>query len=128
MVYDLTRDGLGAHLAAARTAGLRLAERIAANEHVALVVEPELDIVCPFLRAPSASAIAAASERAFDALAQRGWHVAKLRLESGWLRRRHPWIEPDAETTTALRCCLMKPEHLAVADELADALAAALAG
>jgi hypothetical protein len=28
---------------------------------------------------------------------------------------------------TALRCCLLKPEHLGVVDELADALIAALA-
>ena len=125
--FPLTVDGLGTFVGGARRAGLALAAALGADERLALVVEPELDIVCPFLRAPSASAIAAASERAFDALAQRGWHVAKLRLESGWLRRRHPWIEPDAETTTVLRLCLMKPEHFEVVDELARAVTAALA-
>ena len=39
-----------------------------------------------------------------------GWHVATLRTEQG----------------TALRCCLLKPEHLGVVDELAEALAGAL--
>ena len=52
----------------------------------------------------------AAAERAFAALARDGWHVATLRTERG----------------TALRCCLLKPEHLGVVDRLADALAGAL--
>src|SRR5437763_763255 len=125
--FPLTVDGLGTFVGGARRAGLALAAALGADERLALVVEPELDIVCPFLRAPSASAIAAASERAFDALAQRRWHVAKLRLEGGWPRRRHPRIQPDAETTTVLRLCLMKPEHFEVVDELARAVTAALA-
>ena len=79
---------------------------------VELVVEPELDIVCVFARRPSAAAITEASERAFEALARTGWHVAKLRLETEWLRRSHPWIEADAPTATVVRLCLIKPEHL----------------
>jgi glutamate/tyrosine decarboxylase-like PLP-dependent enzyme len=124
--FPLTAVGLGAFLGAARRAGRTLAAAVEAEERLALVVEPELDIVCPFARAATASAISAASERAFDGLAERGWHVAKLRLDTAWLRRRHAWIEADAETTTVLRCCLMKPEHLGVVDELADALTTAL--
>ena len=122
----LTRDGLGAHLAAARQAGLRLAERIRAAENVELVVEPELDIVCALARLPKASAVSAASDRAFDALAQEGWHVAKLRAATDWLRARHPWIDADAGTVTVVRCCLMKREHLDVVDLLADALVRSL--
>ena len=38
-----------------------------------------------------------------------------------------PWIEADAPTATVVRLCLIKPEHLAVVDELADRLVAALA-
>jgi glutamate/tyrosine decarboxylase-like PLP-dependent enzyme len=125
--FPLTADGLGTFLGAARRAAQALAATLEAEERLAVVVEPELDIVCPFARASSASAISAASERAFDRLAERGWHVAKLRLDTAWLRRRHAWIEADAETTTVLRCCLMKPEHLAVTEELAHALTQALA-
>jgi glutamate/tyrosine decarboxylase-like PLP-dependent enzyme len=125
--FPLTADGLGVFLGAARRAARALAAALEADERLALVVEPELDIVCPFARAPGASAISAASERAFDQLAEQGWHVAKLRLDTSWLRRRHPWIEADAESTTVLRCCLMKPEHLAIADELAGAVSQALA-
>ncbi len=46
----LTRAGLGTHVAAARQAGLRLARRMADDERTALVVEPELDIVCCLAR------------------------------------------------------------------------------
>jgi len=119
----LTRDGLGAHLAGARAAALALVERL--RDRLELVVEPELDIVCVFPRLSSAAAISAATERAFEELAASGWHVAKLRLETGWLLRSHPWVEPDAATTTVLRLCLIKPEHLAVVDELAERLVAA---
>jgi glutamate/tyrosine decarboxylase-like PLP-dependent enzyme len=119
----LTRDGLGTHLAGARAAALGLAARL--RDELELVVEPELDIVCAFPRLASAAAITAAVDGAFDALALSGWHVAKLRLETEWLRSSQPWIEPDAVTTTVLRLCLMKPEHLAVVDELAERLVAA---
>jgi glutamate/tyrosine decarboxylase-like PLP-dependent enzyme len=99
----LTRAGLGRHVAAARSAALELAALLDADERTRLVVEPELDIVCVLPTAESGSA-----ERAFDTLAADGWHVAKLRLADG---------------TTALRCCLLKREHAAVAPQLAAALA-----
>jgi glutamate/tyrosine decarboxylase-like PLP-dependent enzyme len=119
----LTRDGLGAHLAAARAAGLALADAV--RDDLELVVEPELDIVCLFPGYPSAAAITAACDRAFETLAAAGWHVAKLRLDTEWLRRSRPWLEADAQTATVLRLCLIKPEHLAVVGELAERLVAA---
>jgi glutamate/tyrosine decarboxylase-like PLP-dependent enzyme len=122
----LQRDGgLGAELARTRAAGQALAARIAADDRVALVVEPELDIVCVLAR--DAADPSAAAEHAFTALAADGWHVATVRLDTAWARRRHPWLPADAPTVTALRCCLLKPEHLGVVDELADALIGALA-
>jgi glutamate/tyrosine decarboxylase-like PLP-dependent enzyme len=123
----LTRAGLGAHLAGARAAALALARALARSDQVALVVEPELDIVCPFPRLKRASEISARCDLAFDSLAAAGWHVAKLRCDSSWLRRRHPWIEVDEERVTTLRCALMKPEHLELAEEIAAALVQHLA-
>ncbi|MGH2850579.1 MAG: pyridoxal-dependent decarboxylase, partial [Solirubrobacteraceae bacterium] len=121
----LSRAGLGAQLAGAREAALALVAAL--GEEVALVVAPELDIVCPFPRtAPAASAISAACERAFDTLAAAGWHVAKLRVDTAWLRRSHPWVDADAEAVTTLRLVLMKPSHLPIAGELARALEAHL--
>jgi glutamate/tyrosine decarboxylase-like PLP-dependent enzyme len=123
----LERDrGLGAQLARTRAAGVALAERVAADDRVALVVEPELDIVCVLARDAADPSVAA--ERAFATLAAQGWHVATVRLDAAWARRRNPWLPAGADTVTALRCCLLKPEHLDVVDELAAALIAALAG
>jgi glutamate/tyrosine decarboxylase-like PLP-dependent enzyme len=99
----LTRTGLGRHLAAARSAALELAALLDADERTELVLEPELDIVC-FRSATDPDA----AERAFDTLAEDGWHVAKLRLDDG---------------TTVLRCCLLKQEHAGIARDLAAALA-----
>jgi hypothetical protein len=123
----LSRDGLGAHLAGARAAALRVADALE-DSPLALVVPPDLDIVCPFPASGTASEISARCERAFDTLAADGWHVAKLRVDAEWLAARHPGVVVDAPEVTTLRCCLMKPEHLAVADELAAALVAHLAG
>src|SRR5262249_48663607 len=120
----LTREGLGQHVAATRAAGVILAERLEATGGVATVVDPALDSLCSCARGPSASDIPASTERAFDALARDGWHLAKLRLGTDWLRRRHPWVEADSPTVTVLRSCLLKREHLDVAPGLADATAA----
>ncbi len=124
--FPLDRAGLGATLAAARGAALDLGARVRAQGHV-LVAEPQLDIVCPFPRLSSASAVSAACETAFDRLATQGIHAAKLRVETAWLRRSHPWLQDDAPTVTTLRHCLMKPEHALHTAELAGAIDAALA-
>jgi len=115
----LTREGLGAHVAASRAAALALARELRARD-VALLVDPELDIVCPFPRAASTAAVSERCERAFHSLAQAGWHVAKLRVAAAWLAKRHPWLAVDTETVTTLRLVLMKPSHLGVAAALAD--------
>ena len=104
--------------------GCALAARLGADPRVAVLVEPELDIVCCLARRDDASA---AAERAFAALAADGWHVATLRAGTAWARRRHPWLSDAEPTVTALRCCLLKREHLGVVDPLAEALGAALA-
>jgi glutamate/tyrosine decarboxylase-like PLP-dependent enzyme len=119
----LTRAGLGRHVAAAREAALRAAAALDADPRTTVLLEPEVDIVCCLPAGASASAASAAAERAFDTLAAAGWHVAKLRVDTDWLRLRHAEVEPDAATTTVLRCCLLKREHAAIAGELAPALA-----
>jgi len=119
----LTREGLGRHLAAARSAALGTAVALDAETRTTVVVPPDVDIVCAMAAGASAATASAATTRAFDTLADDGWHVAKLRVATGWLRGRHPELEPDAETTVVLRCCLLKQGHAAVADDLAVALA-----
>lgn len=119
----LTRAGLGRHVAGARTAALDVAAALETDERTALVVDPQLDIVCVLPAGASASAAGSAATRAFETLAGSGWHVAKLRVATDWLRRRHPAVTPDAPATTVLRCCLLKREHADVAPQLALALA-----
>ena len=114
----LTRDGLGSHLAGARSAALRLAKRIRGLDGWTLVLDPDLDIVCWHPARASASAVSAATDAAFDDLAQRGWHVAKLNVSADDLH-----LEADQPTATVLRSTLMKPEHAAVVDAFADTLA-----
>jgi len=125
--FPLTREGLGRHLAGARAAALSLAGALGADPRTTLVVDPELDIVCVLPAGASAAAAGAATDRAFDTLAADGWHVAKLRVTTAWLRERHPEMEADADTTAALRCCLLKEQHESVAAELAEAVASHLA-
>ena len=121
LAMPLTRPGLGSQLAASRAAAQRLAGALA-NYELATVATPELDIVCPFPRLSRASQISARCERAFDSLASAGWHAAKIRLRTAWLRRAHPGIEQDADEVTALRLVLMKPAHAGIVDQLAEVL------
>jgi len=119
----LERAGLGRHLAAARGAAEATAAALAADPRTELLLDPETDIVCVLPAEASAAAIGAAAVRAFDSLAEVGWHVAKLRVGTDWLRRTHPHVIADAPVVTVLRCCLLKQEHAAVAVELAASLA-----
>ncbi len=123
----LDRDGLGAILADGRRAAQRIAQRIAQSDAAQLVVDPELDIVCMHASAPTTSEISRRSQYAFDRLAEAGWHVAKLQVDSSWLVGTGGAVTVDSEQTTVLRSCVMKPEHLAVADEFADAVISFLA-
>ncbi|MDQ4115081.1 MAG: hypothetical protein M3306_28910, partial [Actinomycetota bacterium] len=77
--------------------------------------------------APTTSEISRRSQYAFDRLAEAGWHVAKLQVDSSWLVGTGGAVMVDSEQTTVLRSCVMKPEQLAVADEFADAVISFLA-
>ncbi|MFM7552933.1 MAG: pyridoxal phosphate-dependent decarboxylase family protein, partial [Actinomycetota bacterium] len=81
----LTRDGLAEHLAGARTAAVSLAARLDGLDGWRAVTAPDLDIVCWHRDLPTASAISAAADADFDALARAGWHVAKLRVDPAML-------------------------------------------
>lgn len=118
----LTRQGLGGILAGGRTAALRVAELIEDHPAISLAVQPELDIVCPFLKCDTTSQVSEASQLAFASLARVGWHVAKLKVSSEWLCTIHPGIRSDSESAVILRSGFMKPEHAALADSYVEAL------
>lgn len=115
----LTREGLGSHLAGARSAALALADHIRLLDGWTLVLEPDLDIVCWYPTRTTASAVTAATDVAFQQLAERGWHVAKLVVSATDLG-----LEADQPTATVLRSTLMKPEHADIVDVFAGVLAA----
>src|SRR5215217_5621292 len=94
----LTRAGLGRHLAAARGAGLATAAALDADPRTTVVLMPETDIVCVLPAGASAAGASEAATRAFDTLADDGWHVAKLRVDTAWLRAGHPQVVADAAT------------------------------
>ena len=83
-----------------------------------LVLEPDLDIVCWYPTGTTASAVTAATDSAFQHLAERGWHVAKLVVSATDLG-----LEADQPTVTVLRSTLMKPEHAGIVDDFAATLA-----
>lgn len=113
----LTRAGLGEHLAGARAAAVSLAARLEALDGWRLVAAPDLDIVCWHRDLPTATAVTAACDADYDALAARGWHVAKLRVDPAMAG-----VEADAPTATVLRATLMKPVHAAMVEPLVAAL------
>ncbi len=113
----LTRAGLGEHLAGARAAAVSLAARLEALDGWRVVAAPDLDIVCWHRDLPTATAVTAACDADYDRLAERGWHVAKLRVDPAMAG-----VEADAPTATVLRATLMKPEHAAMVEPLAAAL------
>jgi tyrosine decarboxylase / aspartate 1-decarboxylase len=83
---------------------------------------PELDIVVWASSEPTASEVSTRSREIFEAAAARGLHLALLTvpmaLGSAWW----PDLRPDVPTVTCLRSCLMKPEHEAWVDRIADIL------
>src|SRR4051812_7337190 len=66
-VFPLDGDGFGAILRACRAAALGLADRLRDDDRLALVIEPELDIVCYHPRRPSLSETDTASEAMLSA-------------------------------------------------------------
>lgn len=87
--------------------------------------EPELDIVVWALDAPDRAAASRRAQAVFDAAAARSLHLALLkvpgRLASAWW----PGLGQGAEVVTALRSCLMKPEHREWLPRIAELLDAA---
>ncbi|HEU4657840.1 MAG TPA: aminotransferase class I/II-fold pyridoxal phosphate-dependent enzyme [Capillimicrobium sp.] len=121
-VFPLERDdGLGAMLGACRRAALRWADLLRSDDRLALLLEPELDIVTAFPRRPSVSEIDAASASVLEA----GMtdpddpvFLSVLRVDGDALCELHPDVVRDAEGARVLRSVLMKPEHELTIDQL----------
>lgn len=112
-------------LTASRHAALSLHRHLSADSRYLAGLEPELDIVVWTQAAADRSAAGRRAQATFDAAARQQLHLALLRvpdrLSSAWW----PALENNAETVTALRSCLMKPEHQTWLPEIVARLDAA---
>ncbi|MFT6398220.1 MAG: glutamate/tyrosine decarboxylase-like PLP-dependent enzyme [Bradymonadia bacterium] len=123
--------GLGDSLAAGRRAALAWAELIRSEPGLALLVEPQTDILCfaPMLAGtPKATAISAATEAVFRAGMVEGddaFFLAKFRVSRSQAEALWPHVVWDAEEVVVLRSTLMKPEHEALVPRLHELVVAA---
>lgn len=111
--------GFGPVLRATREAALDWAERLRGSDVLALVLEPELDILAfyPLTAGHKASEISAQTDRVFAAGMSAGSesvYLAKLVVPRALVEGRSTGVEWDRPTLTVLRSCLMKPEHRAL--------------
>jgi glutamate/tyrosine decarboxylase-like PLP-dependent enzyme len=117
--------GLGPELLAGRRAALAAALRARAGGRLAVVIEPELDILTfapmrPDER-PSASEITARTERIFARCQHdrdRPMYLAKWRVGGQLGRLVLPSIEWDTDGCAVIRSVLMKPEHETIVEDL----------
>lgn len=125
-VLPLQADaGLGPILAAGLRAARALADRLDASERYATVLPPETDIVVYAPLAESLRALDAHSQRIFDAGMtdpDDPLFLSLYRLDADRLGRRFPDLDLDASHARVLRSVLMKPEHEAWVDPIADRL------
>lgn len=111
-VFPLTREGLGAVLAAGRRAALEWYRLLTESQVAEPFVVPETDIVTLLPRAATASEVDAMSARALhegmggdDPV-----YLSTLRVDAERLARLHPGVRPDTAQARILRSVLMKPE------------------
>lgn len=95
-----------------REAALRLYKKLNGDSRFLTAFEPELDIVIFVPRADSVSEASALSRKVFDAVAERGLHLAVAELPVKFWEANLGAMKRDRETMTCLRSVLMKPEHL----------------
>jgi glutamate/tyrosine decarboxylase-like PLP-dependent enzyme len=110
----LQREGAMAQLLAKCLAGARsLAAALRGSRGYALLFDPPLDIVTYFPRAPTASAISAATDAVFRRAesAAEPVYLAKVTVNAERFRALHPEVTIDAPSVTILRSCLMRPEQ-----------------
>ena len=122
-------SGLGTELLACRRAALAAAMRARAGGRLALVIEPELDILtlAPLRRDERvrASEISARTERIFLSCQndrERPFYLAKWRVSASLGALALPTVEWDVDSCTVLRSVLMKPEHATIVEDLISRL------
>ena len=108
-----------------REAAQRLYGSIAAEERFVPGPAPELDIVVWAVRAGSIAESSRRAQEVFNRAAKRDLHLALAHLPAQFFSG-GGWSAGKGDTVTCLRSVLMKPEHLAWVDEIAERLGQAL--
>lgn len=98
-------------LAAGREAALALQRHLKNHADYIAGPDPELDTVVWMLAAGSRSAASRRAHAVFAHAAQHDLHLALLRVPDELACHWAPHLTADSQTVTALRSCLMKPEH-----------------
>lgn len=115
--------GLGPVLASTLRAAQSFANRVRGSDVLALLREPQLDIVNYYPVGERASDVDRLSRVVFKTLmeADPPVYLSLLKVDSRLLRG----VATDVPTVSVLRSVLMKPEHEAATDYLVDAIEAA---
>ncbi|HVC28044.1 MAG TPA: pyridoxal-dependent decarboxylase, partial [Gammaproteobacteria bacterium] len=92
-------------------AALSLHQHVKDGQQYLAGPKPELDIVVWTLAASGRAAASRRAQAVFDAAAQQQLHLALLRVTNSLATAWWPELKNDVDTVTALRSCLMKPEH-----------------
>ncbi|MGO8790620.1 MAG: pyridoxal phosphate-dependent decarboxylase family protein [Terriglobia bacterium] len=100
-----------AGIEACREAAVCLAESLAGDSRWLVPFHPELDIVVWAPRAASARLASERSQHIFTAAANRGLHLALVRLPVAYFPSLNSVASNGHETVLCLRSVLMKPEH-----------------
>lgn len=118
-LLPLVRGGAFARgLEQGREAALRLHERVAEEARFVSAPVPELDILVWAVRARTTGESSRRAQEVFDRAAAEGLHLALAQLPARYFPSAG-WTDAGADTRVmCLRSVLMKPEHLAWADEI----------
>ena len=98
-------------LEASRTAALELHRALSHDDRCLPGLTPELDIVVWTLAGMGRRQAGERAQGVFDAAAKRHLHLALLKVPGALAQSWWPRLAADSDTATALRSCLMKPEH-----------------
>jgi glutamate/tyrosine decarboxylase-like PLP-dependent enzyme len=122
-LLPLVRGGeFAAGLEACREAAVCLAGQLAADSRWLVPFPPELDIVVWAPAARSARLASELSQRIFRAAADRGLHLALIRMPLRYFPSLTAGLPSDQETVLCLRSVLMKPEHQKWVNAILDTL------
>jgi glutamate/tyrosine decarboxylase-like PLP-dependent enzyme len=119
--------GMKAIVAKCRKVARSFATLLGETTEFATLLDPSLDIVAYFAKAPRASEITASTDRIFEraASAAEPLHLAKLEVEAERFRALCPDVDVDVPKVRVLRSCLMKPEQAEWSGRIVELLRAA---